>query len=207
MNSVVSVDLRVFKQPIKEVIKHFSSRRDLDKEDLESELWKKILEVLPRFKSLHENDIKPLAFDILRNHTLDELRKMKVRKNLNVKVSALRLGPDDFCFDDLVDAYSSRMCDFLPQESSIEMKDLAACLESYMECQTPRMQKFLTELLNPSADTLEKWEALKDRVPMYRQYDQMPGATLGKLLGIPPILVNKIMNDLRHHLTCYGYGV
>lgn len=195
----------LLKKSIKSVLNHFGTRRDIDREELEGQLWEKVVEVLPKFEKLTDEDVKPLAFRILKNHTIDFLRDHKVRKNLNCTHEVIS---PEFTFEDLVDAYSGKLSDVLSQESPIRFKDLAHVIEAFSECQNPRMQNFLSELLNPSISTLEKWDNLKKNNPMYRYFeDEIPPATLGKILGIPPITIRNLMINFRHHLMCYGYGV
>ena len=195
----------LLKQSVKSVLKHFGTRKDIDREELEGQLWLKVTEVLPKFEKLDDDDVKPLAFRILKNHTVDFLRKNKTIKHLNCGHEVIT---SDFTFEDLVDAYSSKLSEVFPQECPMRFQDLAHVIEAYIEYQNPRMKNFLSELVNPSEFTLKKWENLKEKNPTYKQFkDEIPPVTLGKMLGIPSVLVNKTMNDFKHHLMCYGYGV
>lgn len=191
---------------VSKAIQNLQGHHRFDQEDLSQELMVKLLEVMPRLEATSEAEVLSLALGILKNHVYDMNRLAKTRNDIN---APLPIAEPDFNFTDLVDAFTYKLGLVLPnpQESALLQKELSRAITIWAECQTPRIQSFLAELINPSLSTLEKWEDLKARCPMYRQFDTIPPSTLGKFMKVPGVLVSKAMEDLKFHLNCYGLGL
>lgn len=206
----------------------------LAKEDIEQELWEKLIKVFKTDKDFRflppEEQIKS-ARTILNNRIIDLGRK-KVRSidpvtdhcELNAQfeevicnggspgsgggsTSAFFFGSTPESADSFVNLMDRISTHFQAAESGVMYQELNGLISGWILEQEEPIKTLITEKLAPSTSTMKKWTDLCDRYPRYKGYESIPGITLCLLLGMDKSLWYKTIRALRSYLTDQGYAL
>ena len=176
-------------------------------EDIESELWLHIFENMPYFETLRDTEIKALASIILKNKAISLYRKHCSRTrgviSYEIEHDSVKGTLDSILSLEL--AYLGlnifdRGLHQLTQESVFEYKELVSVIDKWSKSQDKLSQKLIKEILNPSKETIIKWNELVKKFPIYRSYEYIPYCSYTRLIGISRPKIIKTMKALKVHL-------
>lgn len=177
-------------------------------EDIEQELWCKVLQVLPTIDWERFNKSQVFAYmsKSLKSYTNDLSRKNDPRKNYI-------LGDFD-CFDvskitteEIDRVYGLISKPAYPSPSTvIKFKELKKHIYNWLSRKDEKTKIFITQCITPTKEIRQRWaELAKSYPPKYKNFDKPPIHTLAKLLGMTQSEYMKIINSLRRYLIGHGY--
>lgn len=192
-------------------------------EDIEQELWMKLMQVIPTLETIPPEELFAFASTVLNNHIRDLIRKSKTRAHLNHK---LRLGNvtsinegsvdslSDFDFEDMVIHELEELHGAMIERTSpvpytpedyVLRKQLEDEILGWANTQEPKTRRFLNEFVRPSDETLDVWDQMVDSNPHYKTYDHIPPGSFAKIHGLSRVKIVRVMKRLRNHLIDQGF--
>lgn len=173
----------------------------VDVDDIKQELRLKLVQVLPTLKDVPEDEIYATVKPILRNRLIDIIRSNKSRPDTSVYC-----GREDM--DEIIaDGATSLSATILSPDASYSYRELVDRIIDWSEDFFTKdwELQFVNELINPSEDTLTKYEELTVDNPRISGLPFMAPMTLGRVLGLSNKKVLRIMFYLREFLSESGY--
>lgn len=180
-------------------------------EDIESQLWVHVFENMPKFDNLEESDIRSLASTILINKARSLYRRHRtvLKYTVDIPSESASGSVDDIAVAEAgmlgmkIFGKGRHMYD---QHSSIEYKELMEVIKSWTSHQDAITQRLVSEMINPSNSTLDKWYEMVEKHPVYKTYGYIPPCSYHKILGISRPKIIKVMKALRQHLESVYLG-
>lgn len=205
------VDLAKFDHLVGSIARKANVNVIISQEDVKQELFLKLWKILPDIQDMPDADIFSYVKTILKNHLTDIVRFHSRRPDTseysNEAAQGIGQEVESMVRNEISDASDilngSRM---VSPDDALELKELNHLIDSYINSLTdPEAKLYLRESLNPSEDTLDKWEALVLTYPRYQTYTTIPPTTLAKILGIDQKKYYKVINAFEAYLHQFGY--
>jgi len=209
---ITSQELNLLQKVVKRVASRWRDNSCYTVEDIESQFWVKILEVHPILKTLEtDEDLEFMARRILKNYLSDIVRFHKRRPDTSI----YSLYDN---FQEVVEsAFAEVSLSFTTESStgyqSIAVSQLKEILVDWAQDEKPKIQRYINEVISPSAEILESW---RERIASTRNApsrsrlnnkDYIPPTVLAKLLGIHHKELYEFMWRLKVYLERMGYNL
>lgn len=170
-------------------------------------MWVKLLESMPKFKTVDPGEVEQFATSILVNHRKDLKRYHILRQN---KVSIDEMTPEGM--EECMRGGLIGLLGVLPSIAALEQyenvsyNELANEVIKWGESHGGFAETFARELVNPSKETVSKWLSISEAQPLvYGRYDYIPPRTLARILGVPVQRVERTLKRLRTYLIESGF--
>lgn len=210
----MKVSLDMFKGIVTRISRDCPKNNLLDQEDLQQELYLKLLEVMPRIEEANEDTVFALAKAILGNKATDLIRFHARRNNINATmVAESREEEVEFSLEDMIcdeafdeDKMVSSFC-FPSADTMMESTELMTLITDWASTRSDKIQAYIREAIIPSQETMDKWEAMCEAYPRYRHFTFIPPKTLATMCGLTEKdIYREIEDGLGSFLRMNGYS-
>lgn len=171
-----------------------------DREDIETRLWIKLLEITPKLKELNEKKVFSYAKTCLDNCLKDLIKSTKIREDCSF--NSLK---GDFSEIEDTSSYIRGDTPINPTQA-VEVKELVKLIEDWALTQEAEKKQLVLEMLSPSRPLGVFWEDIKKENSFYSRYERPPVNIISHFLGIKKKKAYSTIQELSEHLSLKGYG-
>jgi hypothetical protein len=195
-------NLSLFHPSIKILSSKFPANTLYDKDDIEQELWLKIIVSMPKFKTLSDDEVIKIGYVILNNRVKDIIRLCKRRPD--------KAGINNSVIEELLHDSFSSIFNYKPihtkhPDEISQYRQLINDITGWAEIRCDTTKLVIREIIEPSSLTLKNWNNLCSSNKMYNQYDHIPPLSFDRIIGVSKSKVRSIIVDLRDYLIAMDY--
>ena len=171
----------------------------LNPEDLEQDLFEKLLGTVPYLESRPKAEEKLLVGSILNNHATSQLR-------FELKRTCSEFLPEDVDVLEMLTTgmdVQPKMIDEVTGFEILSATQMVRRLGQWTYQQDDETIHFIHQSLEPSPGVMLLWKQRQKETPRLKHYSTIPPLTLGKILGISKIKVRNILAKVDYLFSKY----
>lgn len=176
------------------------SNYSIDYSDYESELWIKLLEILPKIGDMSFYESLKFVKVCLKNRGYDLVREYAAKPDCSYWREEIN--------DQIVISanYYFNLLNSLPSPvEEIKVKELKRILNYISSKYKGIVSNYIISATCPPSSILEEWEIMIAKTPRLRSYSYIPPFSLGKILGMKPFQVYKVLGIIITEFNIVGY--